>query len=156
MCEYLEHDGEQDEAQVRPANDLPREAIKEAYFIIDDRGWTSCGAESTSRVFHVWIAPQSVINQGLALFVLGVKVARSLIGIVLSEIDIALGVGRTVRTQEVHESDCTAHTCCGDERSLLARCVDCACVSIVNANLDVGEVEITVAIRRQRCALLHD
>ena len=54
----MELNGEQDESQVGPSDQFPREAIKEADFIRDDRRWASFSAERAGAVFNVIVSKE--------------------------------------------------------------------------------------------------
>lgn len=60
--EHLEEDGEEDEAAVGPANDFPREAVKETDLVVHDWGWASLLTVRACAVFHASVAPQRVIH----------------------------------------------------------------------------------------------
>ena len=111
----LEKNGEENEAEVAVAYDLPRKAIKEANAIVDNGRWADLGAERASAVLHVVVAPERVIHSSLTGDGCRVKISRRLALPALGEVDIREGVGCTVGAEEVKESDSTADASSSDE-----------------------------------------
>ena len=92
----LEKNGEENEAEVAVAYDLPRKAIKEANSIVDNGRWADLGAERASAVPHVVVAPERVIHSSLTGDGGRFKISRRLALPALGEVDIREGVRCTI------------------------------------------------------------
>ena len=58
----LEKNGEQNESQVGPSDQFPREAIEEANLIRDDRRWARFRAERARAVFNVRVSEEHAVG----------------------------------------------------------------------------------------------
>lgn len=66
VSEGLEQNREENKASVGPPDDFPRETIKEADIVADNRGRTGLLAVGATTILHVWVPPQSVVHRCLA------------------------------------------------------------------------------------------
>lgn len=143
VADYLEEDGEENEAEVGPSDKLPREAVQEADLVTDDWRWAGLLAEGASAIRDLVVAEEDTVggNWILARDSFGDELTRSH-SFCRREVDVRETVRSAVIPEEVEETDGTADACSSDKRRALARCVDRARVVVLNADLDVGVVEV--------------
>ena len=61
VLEHLEEDGKEDKAEVRVANNLPGEAVKETDFVADNGRWASFLTERAGTVSDIRVAIECFI-----------------------------------------------------------------------------------------------
>jgi hypothetical protein len=102
MTDDLEQNSEQDEAEVGPSDQFPREAVKETNLVADNGRWASLLAERASAVRHFVVAIKNTVGRHWILAWHGFRVELAFSDAQISrEIDVGITVWGTVITEEV-------------------------------------------------------
>ena len=114
----MEQNGEQDESQVGPPDQFPREAIEESDLIGDDGRWARLLAEGARAVCNVIVTIKFAVRGHSILARLSLRAevnTFSWIVRLLLERDDAETVRSAIVPEEVEEGDRAAHGGCRDE-----------------------------------------
>ena len=145
VAHHLEQDREDDEAEVRVADQMPREAVQEANFVANYGRWARLLAEGAGAILDLRVAVKNAICINWVLTWHRFRVQLNWRDALLrSEVNVGFAIHGAIVAQEVQEGDRAADTGRGNEGGTLARCVDSAGVVCIDAHLNVGVVVVDV------------